>query len=95
MREVVIQIHCDTCGQSLQEEDAYAITLTAGSEMYEGDLCEQDFRSWVNKMRPTTKKRRSPAKAGTVGPHACDLCEKRFTKPAGLTRHINQTHRVL
>lgn len=92
MREVIISIHCDACQHELAEHevDVVKVTVVNGST-YEADFCYECLMKFLKPTRETKPVRKN-AKPGTTGTHACSRCDKRFSKPAGLTRHMNQTH---
>lgn len=89
MREVIIRIRCDSCHVDVDEETVVEVKAQTPEASYEADLCLDCANGWVKDLRPVKRK---VSKVGTSGPHACDLCDKRFSKPAGLTRHKSQTH---
>lgn len=88
MREILIRIKCDSCHIDLDEDTVVEVKAQTPQSSYEADLCLDCANGWTQYLRPV----KSRAKRGTSGPHACDLCDKRFSKPAGLARHKTVTH---
>lgn len=91
MREVIVRIRCDSCRIDLNETTVIEVKVQMPKEWYVADLCTDCADGWVKDMRPVKRK---VSKVGTSGPHACDLCDRRFSTPVGLTRHKGQIHKA-
>lgn len=90
MREVLIRIKCDSCHIDLDGDTVVEVKAQTPQSSYEADLCPDCAKWWTQHLRPV----KSRAKKGkrTFGPHACDLCDRSFSKPSGLARHKTVVH---
>ena len=76
MREVVIRVTCDWCGNEMVEEIPPA-TLTVGNDAYETDPCPSCLADIVSRMRKVKK----------TGEFACEKCGKTYARAKSRDRH--------
>lgn len=79
MREVVLRVTCDWCGAKSEEDEGTPppITLTAGSDVYEGDPCPVCLQTLISKMRKVKK----------TGEFACAKCGKTYAREKSRDKH--------
>lgn len=77
MREVIVRVTCDYCGEVQEDQDVEKVTLTVGSKNYEVDPCPSCLAELVSVMRPVKKE----------GEFACEKCGKTYAREKSRDKH--------
>lgn len=86
MREIVINVTCDSCGESVAEEKAETLTLTTQRSVeYEMDLCPVCLQDYTVQLRQRIK----PSSTKTA---KCPHCPKMYRDKYGVNAHVKRAH---
>lgn len=102
-RELIIKIHCDMCGHSIEENETHSGELIIDGATYGIDLCEGDSLGLTAKLTPKAKALKQdeipPTKAGHSTPKIyrqvpCDVpgCDVKVKNSQGLSMHKRRVH---
>lgn len=86
MREAIVRVECDNCGEQFfeREEGSNRVVIHLKKGVFESDLCDVCYSViFVFEIREV---RRPDAE------HQCDSCGKSFGSPGGLKNHITRKH---
>lgn len=90
MREVVLKIYCDACGEEQDEGTATGLQITTDNPRgsYEMDLCGSCLDALLGDARETKPDRRVPPSNAYI----CEICGFAAKSPRGHGRHVTMKH---
>ena len=92
MRELIVVVHCDGCGEKFSEEETVVFDTTVNRVTYEADCCLACAAMWLNPMREKKARKKPAAKTSDGKRYACGSCDKTFTRNSNLERHATRVH---